>query len=328
MGRGHIEVVSLFRGKALTNNGVSSLSNEFPMGGEGWHSMKLRFNVAITIGTGAGAIIGEALARYIKNIFLKTDRGEILCQLPGRAILKIASIRAGSPPRFDVMANASATYRIDLEIFFSDMGLIREEDTILDTRRYSSLELQITLGSISDLITTPGTATIDTVTLDCEVVRTKGLLPDQSSPIAHVYYVTRPPIDANSATEVLLDKGVADLWIKRLLTHECTSGTAGAAWSGVNADVVKDVVSIEDQNGFIIQNRIHEMIQNQNKDNYSLESVLAGVEVFDFVLDGSIQSALWVGDKSKLSLTWTNKAGVVANDLVSVAYDAIRTLKN
>jgi hypothetical protein len=58
-----------------------------------------------------------------------------------------------------------------------------------------------------------------------------------------------------------------------------------------------------------------------------LEAVLAGITAFDFVRDGSINSALYPGDRSRLQFKWTNKAGVAASDIVSLAFEAVRGLK-
>lgn len=317
------EFHNVYEGQALTVGAPTRLRGSWPLG-EGWYRLNLRINIAVVIGTGAGAI-AESELLFVKNVLLKTSAGEILCNLPGRALYKIAVIKGGTTPRKDAMAAATATYSVDLPIYFTDDKMKRPEDTILDTARYNDLDLSITLGTVADLFTTPGTAAV-TATLDAEVERTKGALPDQAKPIFHINYDVTPTVDANSQTFIDLER-TSDLGYKRLYTHECSSGSAGVPWAGANADDVKDLEAITDQNGFIVQNRIHEMVQNSNKNDYSLETVLAGVTVFDFVRDGSINSALYSGDKSRLQFKWTNKAGVAANDNVSVAYEAIRSLK-
>lgn len=317
------EFFNVYSGVALTNGNPTRLRGAWPLG-EGWYRLNLRINQTIVIGTGAGPVAeGELL--YIKNVLLKTSAGEILCNLPGRALYKIAAIKNGTPPRKDAMAAASATYRVDLPIFFTDDRMKRPEDTILDTSRYNDLDLSVTLGTISDLFSAPGTATV-TSTLDAEIERTKGALPDKAKPIFHINYDVAATADANTQTFIDLER-TSDLGYKRLYVHECSGGSAGVPWAGANADDVKNTESITDQNGFIVQDRIHEMVQNSNKNDYSLETVLAGVTVFDFVRDGSINSALYSGDKSRLQFKWANKAGVAANDIVSCAYEAIRSLK-
>ncbi len=323
LGRGSVEPLNIITGQVLSGSGTTPFSKEFPTG-EGYHALNLRINQTVVIGTGAGAVTeGELLV--IKNILLKTDRGEVLVNLPGRAIYKIAAYKKGSPPRKDAMAAASATYRVNLPIYFSDAAMNRPEDTILDTNRYRSLSMQVTMGAVTDLFTAPGTATV-AFTLDAEVIKTYGLLPDDAKPYYYVAYDYRPPSDANSTTSIKFDRS-PDQSIKRAYVHACSSGTAGVPWSGANADDVQDTSVIRESNRFITRDRKHEMIQEQNKNDASLESVLAGIEVFDFVLDGGISSALSTADKNELEYAWTNKAGVAANDLVTLTVEAIRTLK-
>lgn len=320
--RGISEIVNLIRNQALTINGSKTFSDQFPMG-EGWRKMMIRINFVVTETTATG-VIAEGELRAIKNVRLTTDRGEVICNLPGRALYKIAAVKAGSPPRKDANTDGGGTFRVSLPIYFIDEMMQRPEDTILDTKRYNSINLEIQLGGIADFFTTVGDGAV-TATVDVEVERTRGILPKEAEPVMHIAYDVRNPADASVATEIFLEKA-PDLLIKRLYTHECSDGTAGVPFSGINADDVKDLVSIEDQSGKIIKDRIHEMIQNDNKDFFSLESVLAGIEVIDFVRDGSLNSALRTGDKSQLRYSWTNKT-VASGDLVSVAVEGARILK-
>lgn len=322
-GRGYLELANILSGGALSNNGSVTFGKDFPLG-EGWMKMLIRFNNTVVIGTGSGAITeGELL--IIKNVLLKTDRGEILCNLPGRALYKIAIYQTGQVPRKDAVAAASATYRVTLPIQFADLEMNRPSDTILDTARYNSISLQITYGGVADFFTTVGTST-NTATVDIEVERTLGRLPEQGRPILHINYDYRQPTDAYTNTNVDLERS-ADMAIKRLYVHSGTSGTAGVPWSGANADTVQNVITVKDQNRFIQKDRIHAMIQDGNKMDAYLESVIAGVEVFDFVRDGAIQSALMTGNKSVLQYSWTNQAGVAANSIVTVTAEQVRGLK-
>lgn len=332
-----LEIASIFTGKALSVGNRTALGgSDFPYG-EGWYRARMRVGIVVTIGTGAGAI-AEGELNFIKNILLVTDRGEEIINCPGRELYKFGVILSGSPPRKDAIAAASATYYVDLPVHFADMKAKRPEDTLLDTGRYNQIRLEITLGTVADLFTAPGTATV-TATFDMEVERTKGLVPTEggppmpgapgglgAQPILHVQYGYAPPVDASSVTNIDLERS-ADLAYKRLLIHSSSSGTAGVPFSGANADDVQAQSSLRDQSGFIFQTRIHEMVQNENKDFYSLESVLAGYEVFDFAKDGSNMSSLYSQDRSRLQYVWSNKAGVAANDIVTVGYQAVRSLK-
>lgn len=317
------EIINVIRTSALTVGGRTVFRNEFPMA-EGWFTTKLRFGFVITIGTGAGAV-AESELLIIKNILMRTDKGEILVNAPGRMMYKLAAIKAGAVPRKDAMAAASATYYVDIPIYHADPMSMDPTDTILDTSRYSSVTVDITLGGLSDLFTAPGTATM-TATLDVEIERTKGLLPEDAQPMFFTCYEFVPPVDAATSTTINIDRST-DLALKRIMAHACSSGSSGVPFSGANADDVQNVESIIDQSNYIVQELVHEMIQNRNKDDYGLESVLAGITVFDFVTDGSNFSAILTGDKAKLDYKWTNKAGVAANDLVTIGYEGIRALK-
>jgi hypothetical protein len=322
-GRGYMELANILTGGVINLNGTTTFGKDFPLG-EGWFKMLLRFNHSLTIGTGTTPI-AESELLIIKNILLKTDRGEILCNLPGRAIYKIAVYQLSQAPNKNAMAAATAVYRVTLPITFVDMDMNRPVDTIVDTARYNSLTLQVTYGGVVDLLGTPGTASLAT-TLDVEVERTLGRLPPKGKPIFHINYDSRQPVDANSITLIDLERS-ADMSIKRLYVHSCTGGTAGVAWSGVNSDAIQNIITIKDQNRFIQKERVHAMIQDNNKLDAWLEAIISGVEVFDFVRDRSITSALSTGNKSVLQYTWTNQAGVAANCIVTASAEQIRTLK-
>lgn len=329
--RGNVERPNLITGAALNNSGQTQFSKEFPMG-EGWFGMFLIINIALTVGTGTGAVTeGELL--YIKNVLLRTDRGEIICNLPGRALWKIAALKAGALPYKDAIAAASATYRVHLPLYFCDpeggMKMLRPEDTILDTSRYNSISLQVTLGSVSDLLGTPGTATVAT-TMDLEVERSFGRLPgvkpgDGGKPIGHINYDIRPPVDANTTQSIDIERS-AEMSLKRIYLHTGSSGTGGVPWSGANSDSRIATINIKDQNRFIEKDRLWQSIQYENKLASQLESNLSGVVYFNFCKDGSIASALATGDKSVLQMTWTNGTAA-ANNITTLTQEALRSLK-
>ncbi len=331
MPRGYVERPNLIDGAALNASGQTQFSKEFPMG-EGWFALFLTINLTVVIGTGAGPVAeGELLA--IKNVLLRSDRGEILCNLPGRALWKIAALKNGALPHKDAIAAASATYRVHLPIYFCDPegghSMLRPEDTILDTSRYNSISLQVTMGALTDLFTAPGTATLS-ITMDAEVERTFGVLPgskpgEGGRPIGHINYDHRPPVDANTTQAIDIERS-SDMSLKRLYLHTSASGTAGVPWSGTNSDNRIAVINIKDQNRFIEKDRRFRHVLYQNKLDSGLESSLTGVLCFNFCKDKSIASALATADKSVLQMTWTNDTAA-ANNITTLTQEAIRTLK-
>ena len=324
--RGNAEPVNLITGQAVAVNGKTVFSDPLPVG-EAWYRMQVRINEIFVVGTGTTPIT-EGELNFIKNIFIKTDRGEIVCNLPARALYKIASFKAGIvAPRKDAIAAASATYSVNLPIWFADHIRLmdRPEDTVLDTKRYSSLTVEVVLGTVADLLTTVGTSSV-TATLDLEVIRTKGLMHKNGEPVAVIAYDYRNPVDASVTQQVLLERA-QDLALKRLFIHASTGGTASVPFSGVNSDAIQNIVQVKDQSGFIVKDRIHRMIQESNQVDFQLESIITGMETLDFCQEGSLQAALSTAGKSLLQYQWTNQAGVAANSIVTVAQEGIRSLK-
>lgn len=323
--RRDLEIIGHLQGVNLALGNPTKFGQDFPLG-EGWYRLILHFNNVLTIGTGSGAITEGELS-IIKNVDLRTSAGEVLCNLPGRALYKIATVKGGTPPRKDAVAASTGTYSVDLPIYFVDDRMKRPEDTILDTRRYSSISGTITYGSVADLLTTPGTATM-TANFDIEIERTKGGLPEKALPAFHAAYIAPGnSVDASVAKAIDLDRAV-DIAYKRLYVSAATGSAGGTLFGGANSDAIQSLERIVDQSGDIMRDRVHTMIQNMNKNDYSLESVQAGITVFDFVRDGSINSALYPGDRSRLQYKWDNQAGVAAGYVVSVAAELARGLKS
>jgi len=256
---------------------------------------------------------------------MRTSRGEVICNLPGRALYKIAALKSHTLPTKQEVAASSASYYVDVPIYFVDDEMKRPEDTILDSGAYNAISLELTMGTIADLFTAPGTGTI-ALTLDLDIERTKGMLPPAAKPMFHPQYAAMPSQDASAQAFIDMERS-PDLAYKRLYAHAAINGTAGGLFTGDNSDVVQATESVIDQSGDIVRQRFHEMIQNQNKLDYELEAIQTGITCIDFVRDGSINSALYPGDRSRLQYTWVNKAGVVAGDIVSLAYEGVRGLK-
>src|SRR5712691_3277753 len=222
-GRGDVETINFISAAALAVGGNTPFSREFRLG-HGWWTMWLHFQVVVTIGTGTGAL-ADGLLRLVRKIFFKTDRGELICNEGARAMFYIAAYRMGTRPQTSTLAAASGTYDFFIPLLFGDEDLIRPEDTILDTSRYKSLDLEITLGTVADLFSTPGTSSI-TASLDIDIERTYGALHPDAKPHFFISYDNRPPQDASVNPNIELEKS-ADLSFKRLYFFTGDTGGAG-----------------------------------------------------------------------------------------------------
>ena len=311
------------RGIPVNLNGKTQLGHLLHMG-PGIYDLSLVFNVTLTVGATSG-VIQEGLLKLIKQIYMKTDAGDTpLDNVSGRAMYKCAIAKAKCTPMIDTLAAANATYRVEIPIYFADPLLLRPEDTILDTNRYQSVQFEILCGGIADLFTTPGTGTI-VVTVDMPITRSKTRWNSAEASIAGVVeYSQRNPVDASVTTEIKLENA-PDLTLKRIYMHAATAGASGQQWSGTNSDALVDVVNLTDSDGDWVQDGIWLETQAMNKREYSLESNVSGVNVFDFVKDGSIKSGIYTGSTGELVLGWTNQSAPAALSMVSVLTESYRT---
>lgn len=322
MPRGNTEIKELFRGRALSVGGTTRFSQELPMG-EGWYRVMLRFNHAIVTGTATGPLTQGTL-RIIRGITLRSDRGEMFINnAPGRFLYNIDTIKAGALARADTVANG--TQQSIVNIWFFDPLSQMPEDYLIDTSRYSAMTLEVNYGTVADLYGTVGTATVS-ATLDCMIERHRGRLPDKIRPVFQLEYGVRVPVSPAVLTEILLERA-ANLTYKRfLLFASSVNAVAGVPFSGDADDLIVSDFTVDHDQGRPFETLLHVPFNALNKQEYALEAVISGLDVIDFVRDGSFQSSLFSGNKSRLSVRWTNGT-VGGSPLVSLGYEGIRPLQ-
>lgn len=330
MGRSNTELFEVGRGLALTQSAVTRFSREIPVG-EPWIKLLMIFNHAVTIGTGTGPKT-EGGHRIVRGITFRTDRGEVIADnAPGRALFRNDQIKARTAAPFDAIAASSSTFRAHIVLWLVDpLMKVNPFDTMLDTSRYNAVTLEILLGSISDLYGTVGTASVVS-TLDLYIERLKGRLPPLPAWKAirfHQAYGIRVPVDPGSITEIELEKA-SDLAYKRLhVFGEGVNTVAGIPFSGDADSNILDEVTLDDglaSNPFT--RALGRVVRSRNKQQYSLEAEVTGLLTLDVTgEDGSLNSSLYAGDKSRLAVEWTNGT-LPASDQVSLMYDGFRPLR-
>jgi hypothetical protein len=313
------EKKEVFRSQVLVAGATVPFTQNFPVG-EIWTRLLLRVNLTVVIGTGAGAR-SEGELQIIKGITLRTDQGELIVNtVPGRLMYRMSQQKNHTSALRDPIAAATATYSVLLSIDFADPLLRNPLATVLDTRRYNSVVLEVLLGTLTDLYTAPGTATL-APTIDCVVEYLRGR--PVGTPKVRIEYGIRPPLDANQGIEVNFERA-RNISYKRFFALTTGAGlVAGVPFSG---DAVNTVVQdwTLDHGVFPIDRMLATILRADNKQWYELETELVGFYSFDFVNDGFLRSSLYSGDKSKLRLTWTNLAGLPNPSQVSTGFEAIR----
>ncbi len=316
---------NLYRGAALNTaagNSRTSFVENWPKGPALYMTL-VTVHITLTVGTAAGPIT-DGILNYIKQMYYKTSNGETLVDnLSARAlIMGPAILKAGTVPEFDQIAAANGTYNVQIPIYHSDPLTKRPEDLFVDTRLYDSFELDITLGQMSDLFTTPGTASV-TATVDIDLVRSQDTLPANVSAIGYSAYMAPGQQDVTQQTYINMTRA-GDIYYKRLYIQSASAG--GGVWYGPNSDSIVQTLRVTDTDQTFISNTDWLDNEKDNKQEYSLEAIMAGRNVIDFCRDKSNKSALY-SNRNGLRLEWDNQAGVVAGDTVSLVAETYRKYK-
>lgn len=322
-GRGNRELIPFVKGGTLNANNPTRFSREFQLG-EPWNILWLHFHLDVTIGSGSGAI-SEGELKIIKAITLKTDRNELICDnVPGRFLYRLAQIKSRTAPMRDAVAASTDIFDVLLPIYFLDPLALRPQDYVLDTRRYSSIELTVQMGGIADLLSTVGTATV-TQTIDIYVDRERGRLPDEVKPTFYKQYGHRAPVNPSNSQEIDLERA-ASLSYQRLGLLTASAATAGVPFHGTASNAVLDDVTLDD--GLTPYEAVKEEgLREINKVDYELETVLTGWYWIDLLrMNGSLNAGIYSGDRSRLKVKWTNDASLPSNPQATLGYEAIRPL--
>lgn len=321
--RGNTELKEMFRAAALNNGAVTRFSPQFPLG-EGWYNMTFQFKHTLVVGTGTTPL-SENNLRYIRSITLRTDRSEfIINNVPGRAMYRWEHILRGTAPQSTAIAAANGTYNTLFSVWFTDPLAQKPEDTVLNTARYSAVTLEVTMGTIADVLGTVGTATISS-TLDCYVERSKGPLPKGVRPLLFTEYGVRVPVDP-SVSQVHDLERATNLAYKRFMVFACgTTTIAGVPFSGDANDTMLTDITVDHDGGRPFETNLYQALQNRNRADYSQEAAVVGQNVVDFMRDGSLKSVMYSGDKSRLRLLWTNNT-LAPPSQINLSYMGFRPL--
>lgn len=307
-------VRQIFQNKALLLGATTPFSSEITgMGsGKGVFAYLLEITLNVVIGTGTGAI-AEGELNIIRNIQLSTDIDKQSHSAAGRALYRSAHFEKGFAPVKDAIAAATATYRVQIPLLFSDENSMNPYDSILSTRRYKAAELLITMGTIADLLTSPGTATV-TATASLSVIETRGILEEWQQPEVYPFYKQLPAV-AHTALNFPISRQ-ADLRLRRLLWMSGTSPVAGVPFSGTPVDDSINKISIEHNYGYEFEKVLRQQLADDNTRESGLVSARpAGWYLLDFMKDGDLMNALATDDAilSKLEMNWETESGTAAN---------------
>ena len=329
---------SLLEGFTLVNSAVNRFTTQVQPDGLGWTKLILNFHATLAW-TDAAVVDRRGLYRYIKGITFRSSRGDTFVDnVCGQAFYIVNSLFTHVAPVHEVILGADATYDGVLEIYLWMPFLNRGEDVILDTSRYSQLELAITTGSVLDFVNDAVGETIS-VTLDIEREATLSALSadKKSGPVAAPYYAQRGPFvhsaQAYFDIESSTDLGLFGFALKIAATGE-TCPFDGAGVDNLTYLTFEDSVRpwVNRAMPWGLKQELHNSLHFEAQNIYlatpaTTEQVvypLLGVYPYWFVKNGSINEHYNTGKKSQIRLTWGDDT---ATDIGNLVYWGMRALR-
>lgn len=311
---------------------VRVFTNIFPLDGCGWTKIRLILHGIIGAGVTPWA---DGLYRWIRGITLRTSRGEVLYnQVPGMAFYWLNSLFKHKYPVHGILPAAGATIDAIIDIPLAFPFLNRPEDTLLDSGRYSNLELQITTGALTDFA--PAGAATAVVTLGIEIHSTLSALIEDGTgkPFALPYVATYPLIHADVQRfwdiESSLDLGLFGFF---LLNHDASGCPFAPAVAGNDhltslsfRDTVRTWINLVDFRSF--QQHRGDLLPSFNAYQAVLGTEIPtlplGLYPYFFVQHGSINEVYPTGKKSFIRLEFVNATATDEADLCVFGMRALR----
>ncbi len=329
--RGNYETVEILRGYALNIGGPTYITSPIPVNNPVIAAV-IRINIALTVGTGTGAITeGELL--FTKAISFRSDKNEFfLKNVPGRGLYRLNQLEFGTQGQKDAIAASNGTYSQLYVLPFVDFSMRHPYDTVFDPqgRGYKSVELAITVGGVADLLGTVGTSSV-TATADLEFVQMRetvvpaGIKPRYVREIGNVQ-------PANLASQLFQDlERSPDLAYTSLLVQTANSATVGVPFTGTPANTTLTDISVETNNSYPIKSILYALLNYFNNYRVANAAWPAGYVYLDLLgygrqeQDGSYLGALYSAKYGKLRINST--VGTLSTSQLSILYDSIRDLK-
>jgi len=319
-----MESINLFQGDAPAQGQVRTYRTEFPLGGEGFHGLRMVLHNNWTTGTGTAAPVLRGGFGIVHNVLIRTSKNEEIISIPGKGLYYLNWILQKAQPVHDEIAVATAVYDAVIDIPFSHDLIARLEDLALDSGRYSMVEMQVTLGTEADLFGTPGTVTnLNATTIDLSLMRNKGCMEKTGKPLALPFVKSLPPrrltqgfVEIESAEDLTLYGFI-------LVCHSMDAVTGhvpcpGVPFTGCPTDYLDDITFRDNITRYCDNLQLDWFRQERRKyaDTDHPDVVLAvapgttpddtlrGVYPYKFIQEKSVFNGYWTGQKSLIRLEW------------------------
>jgi hypothetical protein len=322
----------------LTVGEVTTITAEFRLG-DPWLTMGLQLRGELLGGsvTPTGTINGWG-ANVLWQIAMQTDLDGYIIEpfvsmraLSNYQALAVEAATSGAVNPTVPGIGAVTTFAGGSTIFFVDPLLRNQEDSILDTRRYAKITLQIKSGTLADLINPSTNITMQNLMAEISLLRVSPRVPLPPG-VAKVlnHYKSYPRVlPLNGQTVLSLDK-IPTLAIKRIMFFNTAVDATDTQWSGDAVGTILDTLRI------VSNKRVHlgsdvggvtrRILFNENTSDYHI-SLGNAIQVFDACLDKSLLSALPTGDLSRLDAEFTYQTPIPAVASIWTLQNGVQKLR-
>jgi len=339
------ECIRLFSGQILPQGGTYPIRTEFPVGGEIYNTIRLVFhNTVAAGGTDPVNPVVRGGFNIVRNILFRSARGEEFIICPGMGLLYHNWMVNGVEPLYDNIAapwiDTTGVYTTIIDLPFSSKFLARREDLAVHTARYSHVELDLSIGSIADLYTTPGATATNVTTLDVVLFRNKSGFYESGEPMAAPYLkhypqyqITRGYLDVESARDLTMLGFMA--FVQDMDAANCYVPVHGVPYSGVPQDSVDWFTFRDNKAYYIIEKPLASFREERGQYGTIDHADIAegiGVYPYFFAREGSVYNGYWTGGKSEIRLendpiSLDPSGSEVLDPDIDTVFFGLRTLK-
>lgn len=337
------EAITLFRGQVIPQGGTYPFRTEFPVGGEIYNTIRMIFHNSVAAGaTDPVNPVIRGGYNLLRNVLFRSARGDEFIVSPGMGLHRLNWMVNGVEPVYDNIAapgiDTTAVYDTIVDLPFSHRMLTRKEDLAVHTARYSHLELELSLGTIADLYTTPGATAALTTTLDIVLFRNKSGFYESGEPMAAPYIkhypqytITRGYLDVESAEDLSMLGFLA--FVQDMDAAACYVPVHGVPYSGVPVDSV-DWLTFRDNLQTYVYRKTMDSFREERAQYGTIDhaDMAQGVGVYPyfFAREGSVYNGYWTGKKSEIRLE-NNPVSLGAEVLdpdIDTLFFGLRTLRD
>jgi len=302
------ECINLVRNEAFAVAQVQTFRTIFPLSGEGWRKLRLNFTATLAVSAAPEPLGGY---NFIRNITMRTSKGETICQAPGMAFYYLNYLMDGVEPYYLLnVATNPFQWVIDIPFVFPFLG--RKDDLAIDSGRYTMVELEIQYGVLDDFDATPATG-LSNANLDVTLFRNKSCFKEDGKPIATPYIKHLPSFDTDVRQYADIESA-RDLFLHGFIAvvPGIWADCCGVPYSnaGTPADNLDDISFRDNLTNWVLH-APREVFQ-QERSNYSGQAgtdeagagvacpELVGVYPWLFSREGTYKQALPTGNRTMI----------------------------